>query len=182
MIRRVATDDEDIIGLADPDRDQYFLSAPDKLELLVRAAGIRPTDHVVEIGAGIGSVARALPPCASLTLIELDERFTDVLRRNVPHATVIQGDAFQLLLRLPCDVLLSNLPTVHTDRVLGLLPNLGLRTAVVTASQSSAGVSIAGFAAEPVVVVSGDDFRPPQPIHTHLVRISRSTQPSRPHV
>ena len=56
--------DDDGVALADPERDQYFLSAPDKLALLVAAAGILPTDHVVEVGAGIGSVAGGFSPRA----------------------------------------------------------------------------------------------------------------------
>lgn len=58
----------------------------DKLSILVQAAEVRPTDHVVEVGAGIGTVARALPPCAGLTLLELDSRFSDILHTDVPNA------------------------------------------------------------------------------------------------
>jgi phospholipid N-methyltransferase len=172
MIGPVAAGDDEIIELADPRRDQYFLSAPDKLELLVAAAGIQPTDRVVEIGAGIGSVARVLPDCASLTLIELDERLVKVLRRNVPQATVIQGDAFALLPSIACDVLLSNLPTVQTARLLDLLPSLAVRTAVVTTSHSSMPDAPEGFTVQQLTSIGGNDFIPPQPINTQLIKLS----------
>jgi 16S rRNA A1518/A1519 N6-dimethyltransferase RsmA/KsgA/DIM1 with predicted DNA glycosylase/AP lyase activity len=126
--------DDETFRLADTTKNQYFPTSPEKLALLVQAAGIRATDYVVEIGAGIGTVARALPPCASLTLIELDGRFTDIIRANVPNAHVIQGDGLALLQSIICDVLLSNLPTSLTESLIDLLPSIPFRTAVITAS------------------------------------------------
>jgi hypothetical protein len=170
----VTLDDDEVIGLADPSRDQYFLSSPDKLALLTQAAGILPTDDVVELGAGIGSVAKALPPSATLTLVELDDRLTASLRARVPHATVIQGDAFSIIQNVPCDVLLSNLPTGTTDRLIQLLPTLGFRTAVL-ATDERANLNAVGpdFVIEQIATVSGDDFRPPQPGQSLLVKITR---------
>jgi trans-aconitate methyltransferase len=170
----VSADDDEIIGLADPNRDQYFLSAPDKLALLVQAAGIRPTDHVVEIGAGIGSVARALPPSATLTLIEIDKRLTEILRKNAPRATVIQGDAFSIIQSIRCDVLLSNLPTATTQQLIGLLPALSVRTAVLATGEDSNLEAIhPQFLVEQVATVGGSDFMPPQPSTSRLVKLTR---------
>src|SRR5262245_58753091 len=100
-------------AIADPSEEQYFLTATDKLQILIDAAAIRPTDAVVELGAGVGTVARVLPQATRLTVIELDERLIPWLRRNVPHATVLNTDGVELLRAdaLPVDVLLSNLPT-----------------------------------------------------------------------
>jgi hypothetical protein len=69
---------------ADPEFDQHFLVDSDKLNRIVAAAEITPTDRVLEIGAGLGTVARELPPCARLTLIELDSRLIEPLRAAVP--------------------------------------------------------------------------------------------------
>jgi predicted O-methyltransferase YrrM len=171
----MTSEDEAIINLADAARNQYFLSSPEKLALLVQAAGIRPTDDVVEIGAGIGSVAKVLPRAASLTLIELDERFTDILRSNVPHATVIQGDALAIIQNIPCDVLLSNLPRVPTKKVIELLPQLAVRTAVVATGERPNLDALRGyFTSEVVTSAGGTDFRPPQPVRTLLVKLSRN--------
>jgi 16S rRNA A1518/A1519 N6-dimethyltransferase RsmA/KsgA/DIM1 with predicted DNA glycosylase/AP lyase activity len=60
--------DREIAALADPKLGQHFLVSPEKLAKLVAAAGIRPTDDVLEVGAGIGTVARALPESRSLTV------------------------------------------------------------------------------------------------------------------
>ncbi len=166
---------EEARKLANPDLDQYFLFSPEKLALLVEAAGIQPTDDVVEVGAGIGSVARVLPPSASLTLVELDTRFSDLLSRNVPHATIMHGDALELLPQLPCDVLISNMPREPTERLLRILSELpSIRTAIIATGVAPdlAGVQTS-FRTSVVTEISGDDFRPPQPAVSRLVCLSR---------
>ncbi len=64
--------DREIAAQADPQLGQHFLVSPEKLAKLVSAAGIRPADDVLEVGAGIGTVAKELPRSRSLTLVELD--------------------------------------------------------------------------------------------------------------
>jgi 16S rRNA A1518/A1519 N6-dimethyltransferase RsmA/KsgA/DIM1 with predicted DNA glycosylase/AP lyase activity len=66
--------DHEIAAHADPQLAQHFLVSAEKLSKLVAAAGIRPADDVLEVGAGIGTVARVLPESGSLTVVELDER------------------------------------------------------------------------------------------------------------
>ena len=87
---------------ADPTLEQFFLVSEEKLSKLIEAAQIRPTDSVVEVGAGIGTVARVLPLGVSLTVIELDDRLIDFLRENVPHARILQGDALKLIQEVSC--------------------------------------------------------------------------------
>lgn len=176
------TDDE-IFALADTAKSQYFLTAPDKLSLLVQAAGIRPTDHVVEVGAGIGTVARTLPPCASLTLIELDSRFIDILQANIPKARVVQGDGLALIRDIRCDVLLSNLPRAVTESLIDLLPALRFRTAVISMDPNTFLDRLTPhFAHETVATTGGNDFRPPQPVQSRLVKATRVRQlPAEPH-
>ena len=147
---------------------QYFLTAPGKLALLVGAAGIRPTDRVVELGAGAGTVAAALPPSVSLTLVELDPRYAAELRRRFPGAAVVEGDALELAARLPCDVLLGNLPHDVTDRLLPLLPRLEFRTAVLSTSPDA----VPPLPWTEVTRTSGADFVPFQPAESRIVRIA----------
>lgn len=86
--------DREPAALADPAKGQHFLVSAPKLSELVAAAGILPTDDVLEVGAGIGTVARALPRSRSLTVVEFDKRFIEVLmdrgredyRRRFPSA------------------------------------------------------------------------------------------------
>ncbi|MGH3630774.1 MAG: rRNA adenine N-6-methyltransferase family protein [Sciscionella sp.] len=168
--------DDEIVRLADAAKDQYFLTSPEKLSLLVEAAGIRETDHVVEIGAGIGTVARALPSCASLTLIELDSRFIDIMRANVPYAEVIQGDGLALLRNIRYDVLLGNLPTSLTESLIELLPTIPFRTAVI--AMNADGLLLdrlsSRFSYAIVTTIGGSDFEPAQPVQSMLVKVTRT--------
>src|ERR1700730_16075969 len=107
--------DREIAANADPEFQQHFLVSADKLAKLIAAADIRPTDDVLEVGAGIGTVARELPKSRSLTVMELDERLIEFLRKNVPHANVMQGDALEMIQRVSFDVLIGNLPNTVTE-------------------------------------------------------------------
>jgi 16S rRNA A1518/A1519 N6-dimethyltransferase RsmA/KsgA/DIM1 with predicted DNA glycosylase/AP lyase activity len=168
--------------LADQSLGQFFLTSSDKLALLVKAAGFQPGDRVVEVGAGAGTVARMVPANASLTAIELDDRLLPTLRKNVPEARVIQGDALRILPETPCDVLLGNLPNAVTERLLDLLPNLSFRTAVLAIAGDTVLKRISRqFTIEEITTLEGDDFEPPQASRSRLVKITPSqVTPVRP--
>lgn len=156
-----------------PGLDQHFLSNPSKLALLIEAAGIQPADHVVEVGAGIGTVAERVPVCQSLTVIEYDPNLTPHLRRRVPHAQVIQGDALVVLPTVRCDVLLSNLPSTLTPAIVELLPKLNFRVALVTVPSIATLAPLEDVVVlEPVTVLTPDDFRPRQAVHAEIVRLT----------
>ncbi|GAA4663618.1 rRNA adenine N-6-methyltransferase family protein [Amycolatopsis dongchuanensis] len=166
--------DEKLRSLADPEFEQYFLVSPEKLSLLLRAAEIQPNDRVLEVGAGAGTVARNLPPCKSLTLVELDDRLIEILRDAVPHAQVIQGDALHLVHELPFDVLIGNLPNTVTESLIDTLPSLSFRTAVLAVGQSTNLDHLRGkYAVTEVTTITGDDFRPSQPSVSRIVKVTR---------
>jgi 16S rRNA A1518/A1519 N6-dimethyltransferase RsmA/KsgA/DIM1 with predicted DNA glycosylase/AP lyase activity len=50
--------DREIAALADPKLGQHFLVSPEKLAKLVAAAGIRPTDDVLEAKRGVRFLLR----------------------------------------------------------------------------------------------------------------------------
>jgi 16S rRNA A1518/A1519 N6-dimethyltransferase RsmA/KsgA/DIM1 with predicted DNA glycosylase/AP lyase activity len=164
----------EIAALADSRLEQHFLVSPEKLAKIIAAAGIRGSDQVVELGAGIGTVASALPRGESLTLIELDARLTGLLRKHVPYARVLQGDALELIREIPCDVLISNLPHQVTGELLPLLPGLAFRTAVLAVDESTdLGIISRHFASREVTTVTGDDFIPPQKGVSRVVGLER---------
>jgi 16S rRNA A1518/A1519 N6-dimethyltransferase RsmA/KsgA/DIM1 with predicted DNA glycosylase/AP lyase activity len=155
-------------------KSQYFLCDPKKVGLLVQAAGILITDDVIEIGAGIGTVASHLPPSRSLTLVELDARFTEILKKDVPQARVIQDDALAVITRLQCDVLISNLPSSITQKVIEKLPELSVRTVVMATGDNNSFENVRNYySREFVVSVGGDDFKPPQPAQSHIIKLTR---------
>lgn len=56
--------------------------------------------HVIELGAGTGEVTRALLaagiPASRLALVERDPEMAGFLRRHIPGAKIIEGDAARL--------------------------------------------------------------------------------------
>ena len=164
--------DREIAARADPRLAQHFLVSAEKLSKLIAAAGIRPTDDVLEVGAGIGTVARELPKSRSLTVTELDKRLIGYLRQNVPHAKVLQGDALEIIQRVSFDVLIGNLPNTVTESLLKLMPRLSFRTAILAVGESTDLDQLgSAFSWSEVTRISGDDFLPPQPSVSRIVRV-----------
>jgi Ribosomal RNA adenine dimethylase len=165
-------DDRKLAALADPNLGQHFLVSGEKLAKLIEAAGIRPTDNVLEVGAGAGTIARALPRSRSLTLVEFDERLIGFIRQNVPYANVLQGDALEIVRGLPFDVLIGSLPHWVTESLLKIMPSLSFRTAVLAVGESTDLDQLgAGFSWAEVTRTTGDDFIPPQPGVSRVVRV-----------
>ncbi|MGH3854449.1 MAG: rRNA adenine N-6-methyltransferase family protein [Pseudonocardiaceae bacterium] len=158
------------------DLDQHFLINPAKLALLIAAADIQPTDHVVEVGAGIGTVAEHVPVCRSLTVIEYDSGLIPHLRNRLPHARAIQGDAFAVLPTVRLDVLVSNLPSTLTPALVELLPRLDFRVALVTVpSIDSLAPLKDSFTLEEIAVLEPDDFWPRQAVRAEIYRCVRDS-------
>lgn len=168
--------DREIAALANPKLQQYFLVSPEKLSKLIDAAGIRPTDDVLEVGAGVGTVARALPRSRSLTLVEFDKRLIELIRQNVPHAIVLQGDALEIIRGLSFDVLISNLPNRITESLLTIMHELSFRTAVLAVGESTDLDQLgAGFSWSEIARITGEDFLPAQPSASRIVQVVRNT-------
>ena len=119
-------------GLA-PRRDlgQNFVVDANTVRKIARLAEVGPADHVVEIGAGLGSLTLALAETgATITAIEVDRGIAAVLRTvvaDLANVTVIEDDAMRLdwkavLASSPRWVLVANLPyNVATPLVCDLL-------------------------------------------------------------
>ena len=79
---------------------QNFVSDPNTVRRIARMANVGPNDHVVEIGAGLGSLTLALAETgARITAIEIDHGIAPVLRdvvKDVPNVSVVVGDALEL--------------------------------------------------------------------------------------
>ena len=88
-------------GLA-PRRDlgQNFVTDPNTVRRIADLARVGPGDHVVEIGAGLGSLTLALAETgASITAVEVDHGVVPVLREVVEDLTnvdVVEGDAMTM--------------------------------------------------------------------------------------
>ncbi|MEY2444049.1 MAG: rRNA (adenine1518-N6/adenine1519-N6)-dimethyltransferase, partial [Ilumatobacteraceae bacterium] len=116
-----------------PRRDlgQNFVVDPNTVRKIARLADVGPLDHVVEIGAGLGSLTLALAETgATITAIEVDHGIAAALRQVVDglaNVTVVEDDALRLdwsalLATSPRWVLVANLPyNVATPLVCDLL-------------------------------------------------------------
>ncbi|MEI6402727.1 MAG: 16S rRNA (adenine(1518)-N(6)/adenine(1519)-N(6))-dimethyltransferase RsmA [Actinomycetota bacterium] len=110
---------------------QNFVADPNTVRRIARLAGVGPGDHVVEIGAGLGSLTLALAETgAEVLAVEVDRGLVPVLREVVadhPNVQVVEADAMHadwaaLLAASPRWVLVANLPyNVATPLVCDLL-------------------------------------------------------------
>ncbi|MFT4219966.1 MAG: 16S rRNA (adenine(1518)-N(6)/adenine(1519)-N(6))-dimethyltransferase RsmA [Microbacterium sp.] len=98
---------------------QNFVVDANTVRRIVQTAGVRPGEHVVEVGPGLGSLTLALLETgAYVTAVEIDHRLAARLAETatahgVPHGalTVVDADALRIT-ELPGDptVLVANLP------------------------------------------------------------------------
>lgn len=79
---------------------QNFVSDPNTVRRIARLANVSAADHVIEIGAGLGSLTLALAETgARITAIEIDHGIAPVLRdvvKDLPNVDVVEGDALVL--------------------------------------------------------------------------------------
>ncbi len=75
---------------------QNFLVDPVIRDLIADAAGVTEDDHVIEVGAGAGTLTIALARrCRRVIAVELDRTMVPVLRevtRHLPNVEVVQAD------------------------------------------------------------------------------------------
>ena len=111
---------------ADKDLGQNFLQDPIALEKIVATAQIEPTDIVLEIGPGLGSLTRYLAVAAKqVVAVELDSRLLPPLKAVLtPYNNIrlIHGDILKLspskLLDQPNYIVAANIPYYITSAII----------------------------------------------------------------
>jgi 16S rRNA (adenine1518-N6/adenine1519-N6)-dimethyltransferase len=195
-------------GLA-PRRDlgQNFVADPNTVRRIASLAAVGPDDHVVEIGAGLGSLTLALAETgAAVTAIEIDHGIVPALLEvvtDLDNVRVVEGDATRLdwsdlLAAADRWTLVANLPyNVATPLVCDLLddvPAVGSLLVMVqreVAERMAAGpgskqygavsVKVAYWATARVVgLVPASVFVPRPNVESALVRIDRRPPPDVP--
>ncbi len=207
LTRRDATELLERYGLS-PRRalGQNFVVDPNTVRRIARIAGVGPGDRVVEVGAGLGALTRALVETgASVTAVELDRGLAELLRAEVAPlgVRVIEGDAMTLDWDEALDppsgwVLVANLPyNVATPLVADLLDGVpaiermlvmvqrevGERLAAKAGDDAYGAVSVkvASWATAKVVgTVPATVFLPRPKVESALVAIARLPEPAVP--
>jgi len=183
---------------------QNFVVDPNTVRRIARLASVGAGDHVLEIGAGLGSLTLALAETgASVTAVEVDKRLAPLLGEVVSSAdvTVVQADAMTLdwtglLADAPSWVLVANLPyNVATPLVADLLDDVPAITRMLVMVQKEAGerlaaspgsdaygavsVKVAQWATASVVGrVPRSVFLPEPKVDSVLVSIERRAEPA----
>jgi 16S rRNA (adenine1518-N6/adenine1519-N6)-dimethyltransferase len=133
---------------------QNFVVDPNTVRRIARLAGVGPGDHVVEIGAGLGSLTLALAETgAAVTAVEVDRHVLPALRsvlaERAPAVVVVEGDAMHLdwaatLAGAPSWALVANLPyNVATPLVLDVLDDVPAVDRLLVMVQKEAGERLA---------------------------------------
>ena len=185
---------------------QNFVIDPNTVRRIARLADVGPDSHVVEIGAGLGSLTRALAETgATITAVEIDRHLIDQLRCNTsecPAVNVVHADAmtldwsallgtnpgrWTLVANLPYNLatplvadLLDQVPEIGRMLVM-VQKEVGERFAAVprTAAYGAVSVKIAYWAEAAVVgIVPPSVFLPRPKIDSALVRIDRRPAPA----
>ncbi len=184
---------------------QNFVGDPNTVRRIARLAQLRAGDHVVEIGAGLGSLTLALAETgATVTAIEIDRDIVPVLRTVVadqPSITVVEGDAQELdfteiLAGHPNWTLVANLPyNVGTPLVMDLLDEVPVITRMLvmvqrevaermvaqpsTPAYGAVTVKVAYWATAKIVgYVPATVFVPQPKVESALVQITRRPTPA----
>lgn len=103
---------------------QNFLVDERVLEEIIKTAGIKPTDTVLEIGPGTGILTKELAKAAGKVIaIEKDKKIIGLLKENLEgfqNIKIIQGDVLQLenLEQLEHYKLVANLPYYITSPII----------------------------------------------------------------
>jgi 16S rRNA (adenine1518-N6/adenine1519-N6)-dimethyltransferase len=105
---------------------QNFLQDPLALERIVEAAGIQPSDHVLEIGPGLGSLTRYLATSAKeVVAVELDGNLLPPLTAILSpydNVRIIHGDILKLspgeLMDVSDYIVVANIPYYITSAVI----------------------------------------------------------------
>jgi len=118
---------------------QNFLFDPATLDRIVTAADVGPTDTVLEIGPGAGSLTRHLAHAAArVVAVELDSRLLPVLEYatgDLSNVTIVHGDILEVNLRsLVSDdgyKVVANIPYYITAPIIRRLLEASMRPALI---------------------------------------------------
>lgn len=184
---------------------QNFVVDANTVRRIARLAGVGPGSYVLEVGAGLGSLTRALAETGATVLaVEIDQHLVPILRENVadfPNVSVVCADAMAadwdaLLSESPSWTMVANLPyNVATPLIADLLDDVPAISAMLvmvqkevaerlvarpsTPAYGAVSVKVAYWATGSIVgVVPPSVFLPRPNVDSALVHIVRRPEPA----
>lgn len=175
-------------------RGRHFLRSRALASDIVRAAGVKAGELVLDLGAGEGMLtAPLLAAGARVVAVELDERSAATLRARFPHAEVLHADAIRVQLPREPFRVVANLPFAAGTAILRRLlddPRVPLQQADVIVEWGLAAKRAAVWPSSLTAVAWGAwhrldlarrvpraCFAPPPSVDAAVLRVTRRTQP-----
>lgn len=182
------------------DRGQNFLINPGVIDQIVAFGCPAESDHIVEIGPGLGALTQALPCSASVTLIEIEAQFCEKLKAHFPHARVLNEDfrAVDLSTLGSMLTVFGNVPySFSSEIVFHLLNHYRVISRAVLMLQREFAERIAaepggreyGILSVQVAllsdarlgpIIAGDSFHPPTEVESRLIELRFLPEPRVP--
>jgi 16S rRNA A1518/A1519 N6-dimethyltransferase RsmA/KsgA/DIM1 with predicted DNA glycosylase/AP lyase activity len=178
------------------EKDQAFMVDEKALSWITVQASLRPTDTILEIGAGTGNLTRHLARSgARIIAVEKDAPLASELRKNLrgfQNVEIMIGDGLRVIdSRLKFDKLVSNIPYAISEALIQRLVFRDFSSAVLTLPKPFAHRLIAApwekeysklsfifqrfFMVEAVLDLQRDSFSPPP--RTNSVAIKFISKP-----
>lgn len=185
-------------------RGQNFLIDDLALEQIVMFSRVGPQENVVEIGPGLGALTSRLMGSHSLTVVEIETKFCDVIRTKFPQIEVLNEDIRELDLSQIAQskgsrlVVLGNLPYAFSteiiftliahsaaiDRSILLLQREFVERLAAPPGSRTYGALSVGCQLWCTVrlgpIINGEYFHPPTKVESRLVELKFSPQPRFP--
>jgi 16S rRNA (adenine1518-N6/adenine1519-N6)-dimethyltransferase len=180
---------------------QHFLTDPRILARIADAVALAPTETVVEIGPGRGSLTDALlARAARVVAIEIDRKLVELLREkyaNEPRLTIIEGDVLDVNLGEAAGgayALAGNVPYYITTPILfqALKQPRALRSVLLVQKEVAARMAAAPGAddygalsvnvqavadVELLFRIPAGAFNPPPRVDSAVVRVTPRAEP-----
>lgn len=180
---------------------QNFLGDPGLLHRITEAVDLRPGDTVVELGAGLGHLTRALAATgARVVAVERDRDLIKVLEKeNIPGVQLVAANAadvkFAELAGVPEVAVAGNLPYQLTSPILfevldqrasvtravfTLQEEVVDRISAVPGTRGSGVLTVLlqhHFEVEKLFQIPSNLFHPPPKVHSAVVRLRRLPHP-----